>query len=316
MKIQHLTYLPTERFEVKTYSIDEILKDNSETPKALIGEGILLQSDMLLITGAKKSRKTFLAYNLGLALTTGKSFAGFKIDSKHKVLMFSAEGGYFPNRDRLHIICKGLDIDEPENFHINFDSRLKIENNKDYDEIQERILEFECDVLIIDPFIKFHRKDENSAQEMSYVLERLRNLIEDYSISIILVHHQGKEPNAGARGSSAILGEYGSCITTTKIGGDESLKHRIEFDLRHAITPDPKNLIFNAETNWFELDISPTESILAKYGPLSRQELVDKLLAEGHYQHQSGAYKMIDRDIKRGAIIKQSDDTYSIQTPA
>lgn len=301
---------------MKTYTVAEILKDNSETPKALIGEGILLKSDMLLITGAKKSRKTFLAYNLGLALTMGKSFAGFNIDSKHKVLMFSAEGGYYPNRDRFHKMCKGLELPEFENFHISFDSRLKIENNKDYDEIQERIIELESEVLIMDPFIKFHSKDENSAQEMSYILERLRCLIEDYSISLILVHHQGKEPNAGARGSSTILGEYGSCITTKKVGGDESLKHQIEFDLRHSITPEPRSLIFNAETNWFELDISPTESILSRFGPLSKQELKDKLLGEGYFQHQSGAYKMIDRDFKRAAIIKQSDDTYSMPIPA
>lgn len=301
---------------MKTHSIKEILKDHSEAPKSLINDGILLHNDMLLITGSKKSRKTFLAYNFGLALTLGKSFAGFNIDSKYKVLMFSAEGGYYPNRDRFHKMCEGLEIIESENFHISFDSRLKIDKNKDYDDIQERILELEPDVLIIDPFIKFHSKDENSAQDMGFVLERLRNLIEDYSISLILVHHLGKESAAGARGSSAILGEYGSCITTTKLGGDESLKHRIDFDLRHSITPDPRNLVFNPDTHWFELDISPTESILAKLGPLSRQDLKDKLLEEGHYQHQSSAYKLIDRDLKRGAIVMQTDDKFTLPTPS
>jgi len=44
---------------VKTHSLDELLKDKTEPPKALIGEGIFLQNDMLLITGAKKSRKHF-----------------------------------------------------------------------------------------------------------------------------------------------------------------------------------------------------------------------------------------------------------------
>lgn len=301
---------------MKTHSIKEILKDHSEAPKELIKNGILPRNELMLITGSKKSRKTFLAYNLGLALTLGKSFAGFEIDSKYTVLMFSAEGGYYPNRDRFHKMCEGLEITEPENFHISFDSRLKIDKPKDYDDIQELILELEPDVVIIDPFIKFHSKDENSAQDMGYILERLRYLIEDYSISLILVHHLGKESSAGARGSSAILGEYGSCITTTKIGGEESLKHRFEFDLRHAITPDPRNLIFNSDTHWFELDISPAETMIAKYGPLNKQALVEKLVSEGHYQHLSGAYKMIDREEKRGSIIKQSDDTYSLPTPS
>lgn len=301
---------------MKTHLLDELLKDTSEAPEALIKDGILIKNDMLLITGSKKSRKTFLVYNLGLALTIGKSFAGFNIDSKHKVLMFSAEGGYYPNRDRFHKMCSGLEINAADKFKISFDSRLKIDHDKDYEGIQEQICDFEPDVLIIDPFIKFHNQDENSAQAMSNVLERLRYLIEDYSISLILVHHLGKETNAGARGSSAILGEYGSCITTTKIGGDESLRHRIEFDLRHSITPDPRNLLFNSENNWFELDISPVETIIAKYGPLNKQALVEKLLSEGHYHHQSGAYKTIDREEKKGSIVKQSDDTYSLPTPS
>lgn len=292
---------------MKTYSIDEILKDTSETPKALIGEGILLQSDMLLITGSKKSRKTFLAYNLGLALTMGKSFAGFNIDTKNKVLTFSAEGGYYPNRDRFHKMCSGLESPEFGDFHISFDSRLKIENDKDYENIQERILELEPKVVIIDPFIKFHNKDENSAQEMGFILERLRNLIEDYSISLILVHHQGKEANAGARGSSAIAGEYGSCITTIKVGGDESLNHRIEFDLRHSITPDPRNLIFNSDTNWFELDLTPPVLVISKYGPLNKQSLVEKLISDGYYK-QSAAYSSIDRDVNNKLIYLHSDE--------
>jgi len=140
-------------------------------------------------------------------------------------------------------------------------------------------LELVPDVVIIDPFIKFHNKDENSAQEMGFILERLRNLIEDYSISLILVHHQGKEENAGARGSSAIAGEYGSCITTKKLGGDESLKHRVEFDLRHALTPDPRNLIFNQK----QIGLSghfTSGNHNCQYGPLSKQTLVEKLISD------------------------------------
>jgi hypothetical protein len=292
-----------------THSIDELLKDKTEPPKALIGGGILLQNDMLLIAGAKKSRKTFLVYNLGLALTLGKSFAGFNIDEKHKVLMFSAEGGYYPNRDRFQKMCSGLESPEFGDFHICFDSRLKIENDKDYENIKERIVEFDSDVVIIDPFIKFHSKDENSAQEMGFILERLRYLIEDHSISIILVHHQGKEPKAGARGSSAITGEYGSCITTKKEGGEESLVHKITFDLRHSITPDPRELIFNSETFWFELDLTPSVAIISKYGPLSKQNLVEKIISNGYYK-QSGAYASIDRDVNNKLIFLHSDDKY------
>ena len=212
------------------YSLDHLLNDKSEKPIDLIGDGILISKSLLLIAGAKKARKTFLAYNLGIALAAGGSFGGFIIpETKNRVLILSAEGGYYPNRERIQKMCYFVDAERGKNLdiclEICFDPRIKLEDDGDYSLLSSKIEKFKPTVVIIDPFVKFHQLEENDASDMGIILGRLRNLIEDYNISIILVHHLGKDPNHGARGSSAILGEYDSCITISKVGSDEKCKH-------------------------------------------------------------------------------------------
>jgi len=299
---------------MEIYSLTQLLQDNAVAPTPLIDDGILLKQSLLLITGAKKARKTFLAYNFGVALAAGVNFAGFKIINKHKVLIFSAEGGYYPNRDRIQTMCEGIDEESKKNLFVCFDSRVKIEDDENFDQLVEKIIEIEPEVVIIDPFVKFHHLDENSATDMGRILERLRCLIEDYNLAIILVHHLGKDISNGARGSSAILGEYDACITLMREGGEDKLRHRIEFDLRHSISPDPRNINFDSAHLFFFEAISPIVEILQEKGTTSRKDLVEAMITKGLFQHQSGAYKAIDREIKNGSIIVNGEDKLEIST--
>jgi len=301
------------------FNLDYLLEDKSERPSDLIGDGILLNQSLLLIAGAKKARKTFLAYNFGIALASGGSFGGFKIYNKHRVLIFSAEGGYYPNRERIQKMCQSIDDETRKSMEIFleicFDSRIKLEDDESYEELKAKIKEFKPNVIIIDPFVKFHHLEENSSKDMGNILERLRCLIEDYNISIILIHHLGKDINRSARGSSAILGEYDSCITLSKEGSDDKCKHRIEFDLRHAISPESRSITFNKELFWFMEDISPIVKMITEHGAMNKKDLVELCLAEELYQSQSGAYKAIDKVERAGEIKLNSDGLFEIVQP-
>jgi len=296
------------------YSLDFLLKDNSAKPEDMIGEGILLNQSLLLIVGQKKARKTFLAYNFAIALAEGGTFGGFKISNKkNRVLIFSAEGGYYPNRERIQKMCQVFDAERRKKLDVNidicFDPRIKLEDDYDYDSLREKIKEFKPNVIIFDPFVKFHQLDENSSRDMGIVLGRLRCLIEDFNISIILVHHQGKDSSHGARGSSAILGEYDSCITLSYDCNDD--KNRIDFDLRHSISPESRSLIFNQENFWFYEDISPIVLLINEHGPMNKQNLVELCIKKELYK-SSGAYKAIDRAVLKGQIKLNLNKLYEV----
>ena len=292
----------------KFFSLQEILSDNSPTPEPIIGNGILLQQSLLLISGKKKIGKSMLAMNLALALSNGSTFSIFKIIRKYRVLLISAEGGHYNNRDRIKKMAAKF-RDNTADFDMSFDPRLLIDDSDGLYQLNSIISYYEPEVLIIDPLIKFHNRDENSAKEMAIIMTQIRNLIEDYKLSIILVHHMGKDSTSGPRGSSVISGEYDSYIEMTEINKN---KHEVKltFDLRHFETPESINIIFNPATYWFENKIEePSYSIklILEYGSMSRKELANKLVEAKMYSSPSNAYKSIKNDLDNKRLLINSD---------
>ena len=93
----------------KILTFKDIMNDNSLPPKPIIKDGILLDKTILAVIGAAKTKKTYLCMNFANAIASGGSFAGFEASGTNKVMYLCAEGGYFPNRDRIKIIAKDLD---------------------------------------------------------------------------------------------------------------------------------------------------------------------------------------------------------------
>jgi len=296
------------------FSIQELLEDNTPPPEPIIGSGILLDQTLLLLSGEKKVLKTMLAMDMALALSNGIPFSIFNINKKHSVLLLSAEGGYFPNRERLKRMYKKFSNHSEIHFHLSFDPRLHIDNPEGQGRLRKIISHYKPKVLIIDPLIKFHNSDENSAKEMIVVMTELRNLIEDFKISIILVHHMGKNPNSGPRGSSVVMGEYDSCIEMTR---NQTKKNQVKltFDLRHFESPDPKYIVFNPNTFWFENNLEKLSSaarLVYELGPISREELVSKLVESKKYSSDSNAQKAIKKDLDKKILVMNTDELITI----
>lgn len=237
----------------------ELVTDKSEPPEPIIGNGILLPQTLLTIIGAPKVGKSFLAFNIATALASGNGFTCFKIDKRHKTLILSAEGGFYPNKERIKRITNNIDRKALKNHaYIKLNSNLHIDKKEHHNKIEDYISNHEIDVLILDPFIRFHHQDENSSSSMSEVLALIRQLIMSTNVSVILIHHTGKQVSRGGRGSSVITGEYDSAIYMEKgCNGKVQLK----FDMRHVETPRKVDLQFNSDTFWFEESMdSATES--------------------------------------------------------
>ena len=258
------------------YTLKEIINDHSPMPEPIIKNGILLDKTMLVIVGPPKSKKTFLAQNLALAIASGKSFANFEITKPKKVLYFLAEGGYYPNRDRLQKMGAYFSEKYMEDFMLSLFSYLPINHNDDYNTMYNLIKASGAEVVVIDPLIKFHDVDENSASQISDVFGRIRELIQELEISVKLVHHTGKVVSKGGRGSSALVGEYDSCITI-KINKDSPNSINLSYDTRHTESPISNQIHFNPDTFWFESDEGLVkllmENLLSYYTRIKGQSL-------------------------------------------
>ena len=279
-------------------TLTEILEDTSSPPEPIIKEGILLNGTILLIVGPAKSKKTFLTQNLALSIAMGKDFAGFKITKPKKVLYYLAEGGYYPNRERLQKMAKNIPPDNTENFLIDFPPYMPINHPESYDEIYKTIKESDAEVVILDPLIRFHNVDENSASAMSEVFGIIRQLIKELGISVILVHHTGKVETRGGRGSSVIIGEYDSCITIHRSTEDYI---RLTYDMRHVATPSSNRIRFNPDTFWFERENRIVEILDKSGGSLPKKEFF-----KVYDKSQKTTYRHIDKAVK-GGYIKDED---------
>ena len=290
--------------EILTFK--DIMNDNSLPPKPIIKDGILLDKTILAVIGAAKTKKTYLCMNFANAIASGGSFAEFEASGTNKVLYLCAEGGYFPNRDRIKIIAKDLDDEMLDSIIFPDYVNLTINNPEDYALLKDLIREHSPRVLIIDPFIRFHDVDENASNSISGIFKLFRELIEMYSISIILVHHAGKDPSRGGRGSSVITGEYDSAIYLTK----KADCTKLVFDMRHVEAPDNRYISFNSETLIFETTDSsnnPVFEYIETNGNVNQTELIKYWVQSDTYS-QSYAYKIVKKAVSDGLV--KLDDGY------
>lgn len=298
---------PTKR-RLKIMGLDELMNDNSQPPTPIIEDGVLHDKSLCLIYGPPKSHKTFLCMGLATAMAAGQDYGPFKIPKPRKVLHLSAEGGYSTPKKQLTTIATSFPQLQHPNLQVGLATQLDVSNEGDLQHLKSQIEYIGAEVLILDPLIRFHTLDENVAQEMNRVIGNLRRLIEECNISIILVHHSGKDVSQGPRGSSTLVGEYDSSIAVRKRGNLREL----HFDMRSVETPASIVMRFNPKTYLLEMaDLDPLVAILEKAGkPLSKSEFVKEILARGIVKAESGAYKRIDGAVRKWLVAIDHNGHY------
>jgi hypothetical protein len=139
------------------------------------------------------------------------------------------------------------------------------------------------DILVVDPLVSFHTGDENDAACMARVIHAL-NAFRARDVCTILVHHQNKAAekirNLGykLRGSSVLPGWYDSHLCLEWADTDQK-KVRLQFELRHAESPESMVLSLDKETLHFgvlgddDSQIDLVVSTLEEMGPSSTDQV-------------------------------------------
>ena len=121
--------------KIKLYTLKEILEDKSKPPKPIVDDGLLLDGTILMIIAKAKHQKTFLAQNMAFSIAFGSDFAGFKVPEEKKVLYLNAEGGRYPNRDRIQKMCS----EQTSNLVMGYPSYLPINRDEEFNHLIEMI---------------------------------------------------------------------------------------------------------------------------------------------------------------------------------
>ncbi len=195
-----------------------------------------------VIGGAPKAWKSWLGLDLAVSVASGTACLGhFEVVQPGPVLIYLAEDALAGVRARIASICayrdlslRGLDL------HVVTAPSLRLDLTRDQQQLNVSLKQLRPRLLLLDPLVRLHRLDENSAADISGLLGYLRELNRRHEVAITLVHHMSKKAhrNLGQalRGSSDI-NAWTDCAAYLV----RKSKERVQLTLEHraAAAPDP-----------------------------------------------------------------------------
>ena len=175
-------------------------------PVRWIIDGLFLEAGCGILGGAPKTGKSFFALDLAVSVASGTACAGhFAVEQSGPVLLLCAEDPDAVVSSRLVALAfaRGLKLaDIPIEVIVGPIARLP----EGLGRLADTLAVKKPRLLVLDPLIRLHHADENSASEMSVILDGLRGLARQSRCAVLLVHHArkatGSSGGSGLRGSS------------------------------------------------------------------------------------------------------------------
>ena len=218
------------------------LAERAEQQRWLVS-GLWSEQAVGIIGGEPKCCKSFLALDLAVSVAAGTPcLRRFAVPNPGRVLLYAAEDALHIVRRRLDGICAaaGLDLAELDVQVITALS-LRLDLDADRASLDETIVRLKPRQLVLDPFVRLHRIDENVSGEVAPLLAYLRELQRRHGVAVILVHHARKgagnmRAGQALRGSSEFHAWGDSNLYLRRSGGELNLT------VEHRAAPSPPTI--------------------------------------------------------------------------
>jgi hypothetical protein len=147
-----------------------------------------------IVGGEPKCCKSLLALDMAVAVAAGvPCLRRFPVAQPGRVLLYAAEDALHVVRQRLDGIARaagtaldGLDI------HVITAASVRLDLADDQRRLAATAAALRPRLLVLDPFVRLHRRDENVAAEVAPLLAYLRELQRQLALAVVLVHHARK----------------------------------------------------------------------------------------------------------------------------
>lgn len=156
------------------------------------------------VGGTPKSCKTWLALELALAVASGRPCLGhFRVTDPGHVLLYAAEDNAPNIRRRVAAIAQARGVDlERLAVGLITEPTLQLDRDCDQQRLAATLAKLKPRMLVLDPLVRLHSGDENSAADTSTLLAFLRGLQRQHQVAIVVVHHIRKAASAGQPGQA------------------------------------------------------------------------------------------------------------------
>jgi hypothetical protein len=259
------------------------------------------------------------------------------------VLLYAAEDSLAVVRQRLEGIAQACKVSfDALDVHVITATSLRLDRAEDRERLAHTVSALHPRLLVLDPFIRLHRIDENAAGEVAPLLAYLRELQRRHRMAVVLVHHARKGA-AHVRAGQALRGS-----SELHAWGDSNLYlqrkgNLLRLSVEHRAAPSMENLLLELRQRASALALEMIEgappqspdsakptpaqriesALRASQGPLSLQELrmacrmrttnlcaeLTALQGQGHVIKRKGRYDWTkaDKGVSLSASCLQSE---------
>jgi len=157
-------------------------------------DGLWSEEAVGIIGGEPKCCKSFLALDLAVAVAAGMPcLRRFPVPKPGRVLLYAAEDALHIVRRRLDGISAAAGVSLADlDVQVITAPSLRLDLEADRASLEETIAALKPRLLVLDPFVRLHRIDENVSGEVAPLLGYLRQMQRRHGLAVILVHHARK----------------------------------------------------------------------------------------------------------------------------
>ena len=195
------------------------------------------------IGGTPKSLKSWIGLDLAVAVASKTPCLGhFQVRRPGPCLIYLAEDRADVVRERLEALAKARSLMLASlDVLVITTPALRLDRAEHCARLEATLATHRPRLLLLDPFVRLHRADENSAQEVAAILASLRELQRRHHLAITVVHHTRKsggsrQPGQTLRGSGDFHAWADSALYLTH----EKAGLRLTIEQRAAPAPEPK----------------------------------------------------------------------------
>lgn len=214
-----------------------------------------------IIGGAPKCGKSWLGLDLAVSVASGTPCLDtLDVAASGGVLVYMAEDAVSVVKQRLAGICshRGLDLAALPIGVITAPS-VRLDLPRDQHRLQETVRRHAPRLLLLDPFVRLHRVNENQATDVSAVLGYLRELQRAHDLALVVVHHARK--NGGSTGGQNLRGsgDFFAWVDTALSLRRHRQQLLLTAEHRSARAPDPIALALVGTDRDMHLAVVPVE---------------------------------------------------------
>jgi hypothetical protein len=160
-----------------------------------------------IVGGEPKCCKSFLALDLAVAVAAAAPcLRRFVVPRAGRVLLFAAEDALHIVRRRLEGIAAAVGVALADlDIQVITAPTVRLDLDADRRNLAETVARLQPRLLILDPFVRLHRIDENASGEVAPLLAYLRELQRRHGVAVLVVHH-ARKGGGSVRAGQALRG--------------------------------------------------------------------------------------------------------------